>query len=279
MPLIDGKALAQKIRAEIKDEVRALGSAPRLNVMLVGDDPASHLYVALKKKAADEAGITVDVHHIEAVVSDESLVGMINEWNRDPAVDAILVQIPLPMNHDENRVIEAIDPKKDADGFHPANANALLAGDARIIPPVHEGILRLINETPLKLPGCSAVILANTDIFAAPLQRLLSTSGMSVEIMKPDEIDAQKLKEADVIVIAVGRPKFLTPDMTKDGAVIIDVGTNKTPDGKVRGDADLESYKTKQPDTWITPVPGGVGPMTIAQLLKNVVRLAQSRKL
>ncbi|MBM3204677.1 bifunctional 5,10-methylenetetrahydrofolate dehydrogenase/5,10-methenyltetrahydrofolate cyclohydrolase [Candidatus Uhrbacteria bacterium] len=264
MFLIDGKALAERIRAQVAQEIKEKHLSPHLAILLVGDDPASHLYVGLKQKYAAEVGVRVTYEQRSADVSDDELVDLIQRWNQDPSVHAILVQIPLPPGHDEQRIIEAIDPKKDVDGFRPASTS---------VPPVHEGILRLINETPLKLSGASAAIIVNSDLFAAPLKRLLSTGGMFVNVMHPDDLDQEKLASADVVVIAVGRTNFLHASMTKPDAVIIDVGTNKTDEGKTCGDVDRSSFEKTY--VWLTPVPGGVGPMTIAQLLKNVAGLAQ----
>lgn len=273
MNIIPGKEIAKQIRDEVKEDIKTLPKAPVLNVLLVGGDPASHLYVSLKKKAGEEAGITVNVHELPADTPDGKLLSLIHDWNDDPNVSGILVQIPLPPDHDEDRITKAIDPKKDVDGFHPSHMEALQRGQISIVPPVHEGILRLISETPLMLSGAQGVILANSEIFAAPLKRLLETAGVSVIVMKPDEIDDELLADADLIVIAVGRLGFLKPDMVKDNVVIIDVGTNKTKDGKTKGDVAAEKF-TKKPG-WLSPVPGGVGPMTIALLLKNVVKLAK----
>jgi len=272
MHLIDGKALAARTRSELKEEIAKLGIAPVLAVLLVGEAPASVLYVNLKMKAAEEVGIKVDLRHVPAGTTDAELTGQIEKWNEDGKVHAILVQVPLSGTHDENRILSAIDPKKDADGFHPENIKALMSGNPTIVPPVHEGILRLINEAPIKLAGAQSVIIANSDVFASPLKRLLTTAGASVAVFTADDVDRDILMEADLIVIAVGRLGFLIADMTRNDAVIIDVGTNKTAEGKTRGDTDLQSYE--KTDVWITPVPGGVGPMTIAQLLKNVARLA-----
>ncbi len=276
MHLIDGKALALNIRATVADEVRALGFSPQLGVLLVGDDAASKLYVTRKKKAGEEAGIRIDLRHLPAETSDEEVLSLIETWNHNQDVDAILVQIPLPAPHDEHRVIGAIDPAKDVDGFHPKNVEALLAGQGTIIPPVHEGILRLINEAPITVNGSQAVVLANSDVFAKPLVRLLTLAGMFVTAMHPDTLDKDLLKRADVVVIAIGRARFLFPGFTKPDAVIIDVGTNHDETGTLCGDVDIQAYE--QTEAWITPVPGGVGPMTIAQLLQNVVRLARVRR-
>lgn len=266
MHVIDGKALAGGIREEVKRDVTALGRAPRLNVMIVGGDPASHLYVSMKKKAGEEAGIRVDVHGRDAAVAEDELLSTIDAWNADPDVDAILVQIPLPIGFDQALVTSRIAPEKDADGFHPKSL---------VVSPVHEGVLRLIAQSDLKMSGAQAVILANSKTFADPLVRLLTTAGASVDVLDPDNLDRERLADADIVVVAIGRLGFVHPSMTKDGAVIIDVGTNKTDEGRVRGDVDFESYQ--QTDCWVTPVPGGVGPMTIALLLRNVVALAMKR--
>jgi methylenetetrahydrofolate dehydrogenase (NADP+)/methenyltetrahydrofolate cyclohydrolase len=234
--------------------------------MIVGGDPASHVYVSLKKKAGEEAGIRVAIHGFDLPVTQAELETTIDEWNADPNVDGILVQLPLPTGFDADALVNRIDPKKDVDGFHPKTT---------VISPVHEGVLRLIAQTDLKLPGAQAVILANSKVFADPLAKLLSVGGASVDELDPDNLDRDRLKEADIVVTAIGRLGFVHPSMVKDGAVLIDVGTNKTDDGKIRGDADFESFKNT--DCWITPVPGGVGPMTIALLLRNVVLLAGSR--
>ncbi len=278
MHLIDGKTLARKIRDEIAEDVQRMKRDPKLAVLLVGNDPASHLYVTLKEKAAAEAGIRLDTRRLPAETTDDELVRIIEGWNADTDVDAILVQLPLPPNHDEKRIIASLDPQKDVDGFHPRNIEKLLAGNPIIVPPVHEGILRLMSTTPVRVNGANVVIIGNSDIFATPLKRLLTTAGASVDVMSPDDLQKTLLAQADVVVIAVGRAAFLHPSMTKDDVVIIDVGTNRLPNGTVIGDTDQASYEKKE-NVWLTPVPGGVGPMTIAQLLKNVVRLAQARPL
>lgn len=273
MNIIPGKEIADKIRAEVKAEIKGLKRPPVLNVLLVGNDPASELYVSLKKKAGEEAGMTVNLHHLPADTTDGKLLSLVHDWNEDDGVDGILVQIPLPPGHDEDRITKAILPKKDVDGFHPSHMEALNRGEVTVIPPVHEGILRLIGETPLMLSGAQGVILANSDIFAAPLKRLLETAGVGVDVMRPNAIDKELLHDADLIVIAVGKLNFLKPNMVKDGVVIIDVGTNKTPQGKTVGDVAADKF-SKKPG-WLSPVPGGVGPMTIALLLQNVVKLAK----
>lgn len=266
MHLIDGKSLAAKIRLEIAQEVKAFGRAPRLNVLLVGDDAASRLYVDLKQTAGKEAGIDVIVDHRTVGATQSELEALIEAWNTDPAVDGILIQLPLPSTFDATTLIRRISIAKDADGFHPENPN--------LLSPLHEGILLLINETPLKLPGIQAVIVANSDTFAKPLEKLLSIGGVSVDLMGPDDINKTLLEEAELVISAVGRPHFLPAALLRDGAVLIDVGTTRE-NGKTYGDFDLDSIR--ETDCWITPVPGGVGPMTVALLLKNVLRLARLR--
>ncbi|MCE9586076.1 bifunctional 5,10-methylenetetrahydrofolate dehydrogenase/5,10-methenyltetrahydrofolate cyclohydrolase [Candidatus Uhrbacteria bacterium] len=266
MHLINGKALAAKIRTELAQEVKAFGRAPRLNVLLVGDDAASRLYVDLKQTAGKEAGIDVIVDHRGIDTTQTELETLIEAWNADPAVDGILIQLPLPSTFDADALIQRIAIEKDADGFRPGNPN--------ILSPLHEGILLLINETPLKLPGIQAVILANSDTFSKPLEKLLSIGGVSVDVMRPDDMNKTLLEEAELVVSAIGRPHFIPAAMLKDGAVLIDVGTTRE-NGKTHGDFDIDSIRNT--DCWLTPVPGGVGPMTVALLLKNVLRLAKLR--
>ncbi len=275
MQIIDGKALAATLREESAQDMLASGLKPRLNVMLVGSDPASHLYVSLKKKAGEEAGIRVDVHGFEATVAEEELLATIGEWNTDPDVDAILIQLPLPYGFDESKIVASMDPAKDADGFHPKTVEALMRGEPSIVSPVHEGVLRLIAQTDIKMAGAQVIILANSSVFADPLIRLLKTAGASADIMSPDELNRDRLKEVDIVITAIGRAGFVHASMLKENVIVIDVGTNKTDDGKTVGDAEFESFRSS--DAWITPVPGGVGPMTIALLLRNVVMLAKRR--
>lgn len=275
MQKIDGRAIAKTIREEVKKEVASLPSTPKLGVILVGDDPASHIYVGLKEKAATEAGIQTDIRKLPSDVMDEEIIRIIMEWNDDSDTHAILVQIPLPPGHDTDRITKEINPKKDADGFHPENVKALETGEGTILSPVHEAIMRLIGATGLDPREKSATIIAKSDTFAKPLSRILQKAGFITATMHPDELDAELTKMSDVIVIGIGRAGYLGPDLVKPGVVIIDVGTTKKDDGKVYGDADAEALKDV--DGWITPVPGGVGPMTVALLLKNVVRLYKAR--
>lgn len=272
MHLIDGTSLAKAIQEDVARQVKKLSRPPSLAVLLVGDDPASHLYVSMKKKRAETAGIHIELVKAAATTPTETLIQTIQAWNQRTDIDGILVQIPLPKGIDEDAVMAAIDPSKDVDGFHPDSVKALLAHEPSFVPPVHEGILRLIASTPLHLAGKTAVVIVNSQIFGDPLAHLLKATGLFVHPMKPNELEAQTLRRADVIVIAVGRSKFLHAGMTKKDAVIVDVGTNHDEKGALCGDVDVETYEPYE--AWITPVPGGVGPMTIALLLLNVVRAA-----
>ncbi len=254
---------------------RTLPMQPRLGVLLVGDDPASHLYVRLKREAAEQAGIALDVQTRDATTPDDELIACIQAWNADPQTHAILVQLPLPTGHDESRVIGAIDPVKDVDGFHPAHLAAWDTGMASIIPPVHEGVLRLINATDVPVNLAHVALIANSEIFAKPLAHLLRTAGSFVSVMSADTLDPATLRESEIVITAVGKPRLITSPMVKNDVVLIDVGTTKLPNGKLAGDVDLDSFS--HTNAHITPVPGGVGPMTIAQLLTNVVRLCRAQ--
>ncbi|MDQ7814902.1 MAG: bifunctional 5,10-methylenetetrahydrofolate dehydrogenase/5,10-methenyltetrahydrofolate cyclohydrolase [Patescibacteria group bacterium] len=276
MNLINGKELALSIREGLKKDIASSDLHPKLGVMLVGEDAASNLYVNLKEKAAHEAGIETDIRRLPSTVSDEELVKIIQDWNSDEAVNGILVQLPLPPGHDTDTVTRAVLPRKDADGFHPKNIDALYAGEGFLVPPLLEGILRLIGQSEVIVNLAHTVIIANSEIFAKPLEYLLRKAGSFVQIMHPDEADEEILQAADIIIIAVGRARFLRRSMIKSGACIIDVGTNKDAAGKVVGDVDAENIRDIA--GWLTPVPGGVGPMTIAMLLKAVFELAQKQK-
>ncbi len=272
MKRLDGQSLAKAIHAETKALVDSLKTSPSLAVLLVGEDPASHLYVSLKEKAAHELGIKTVIRRVPAQTPDAMLIGLIEEWNADPSIHGILIQVPLPPGHDTDALIQAMSPDKDVDGFHPTSIERLLAGEARIISPVHEGVLRLIASTGISINHARTALIANSEIFAKPLEYVLRRAGAVVERMAPDNFDAKLCSECDIVVIAVGRKKFLQRNAIKNGAVIVDIGTNRQDDGRVVGDVDVADMSDL--DGWLTPVPGGVGPMTIAVLLKNVVTLA-----
>jgi methylenetetrahydrofolate dehydrogenase (NADP+)/methenyltetrahydrofolate cyclohydrolase len=273
MQRIDGRALAASIRKDTAERIRSAGITPKLAVLLVGDDAASHLYVSLKEKAALEVGIVTDIRRVSGSVSDDALIEQIELWNEDPNVHGILIQLPLPAGHDETRVVSAMDPKKDVDGFHPKNIEALLAGSGTVISPVHEGILRLIAATNVAPKNATATLITNSDVFTKPLAYLLQRAGSRVTTTNADDLDKRAVATAQIVVIAIGRAHFLKRGMVSADACIIDVGTNKISDKKTVGDVDAESLSDVS--GWLSPVPGGVGPMTIALLLKNVVDAAE----
>ena len=265
MTPINGKDLAATIRAEVAQTISTLPSPPGLGVLLVGDDPASHLYVNLKEKAARETGIHTDIQRVPADTSDDTLERVIRAWNADASIHGILLQLPLPAGHHTNTLIAAIDPAKDVDGFHPQTT---------VLSPVHEAVLRLIGATAMDPRGKSVTILANSETFSEPLARVLQRAGFLTATMHPDLLDGDLLRASNVIVTAVGRPGLIGPDLVMPGAVLVDVGTTKDAHGRVRGDVDTEALAST--DGWFTPVPGGVGPLTVALLLQNVVRLYEA---
>ncbi len=276
MHIIDGTRLAQEIHADVRAQAALLARPPKLAVLLVGADRASHLYVSMKKKRAEEAGILIECIIAPASATDAALIETVKGWNAREDIDGILVQIPLPPHHDEAAVTQAIDPRKDVDGFHPESVRALLAHEPSFVPPVHEGILRLIASTPLVVTGKTAVVIVNSTVFSAPLVHLLTAAGLFVHVMDPDTLDGQVLRRADVIVVAIGRSKFLHAGMTKKDVVVIDVGTNHDVHGVLCGDVDQATFAPYE--AYISPVPGGVGPMTIALLLRQVIRSATNRQ-
>lgn len=271
MKPIPGKQIANQIKEDCRKEVAENNIKAKLAAILVGDDPASNIYVSLKEKAAQKIGIETDFRRLPAETSDEEIIKIIKQWNEDESVTGILIQLPLPEGHDTDAIIETMDPKKDADGFHPINIAALEHGEASILSPLHEGILRLIASTDIAPNHAYVIILANSHKFADPLKWIFERAGADVDVVMADKKDDKDLREADVIVTAVGKPKFLTSNAVKPGACVIDVGITKTADGKVCGDFDAESAKDL--DGWYSPVPGGVGPMTVALLMKNVISL------
>ena len=274
--ILDGKALAAKIRARVKAEVAGLASRgirPGLAVILAGDDPASRVYVRNKTRACEETGVHSQQIDYPASVTQEELVRRISKLNADPAIHGILVQLPLPAGIDSAAVLAAVSPAKDADGFHPANLGALLAGTPRVVPGTPLGVMRLLAEAGVPLAGRRAVVLGRSTIVGKPLALLLLQKDATVSICHSKTHDlASVSREADILVAAVGRPKLVTAGMVKPGACVIDVGVNRLPDGKLAGDVDFDAVKNVA--GWITPVPGGVGPMTIAMLLENCLKVA-----
>ncbi|MBI4281132.1 bifunctional 5,10-methylenetetrahydrofolate dehydrogenase/5,10-methenyltetrahydrofolate cyclohydrolase [Candidatus Uhrbacteria bacterium] len=272
--ILDGRTLGATIRNQIKEEVKKLGFQPGLAVLLVGNDPASRLYVSLKQKACQEVGIRFELHEFPELPSEDKLIALIQKLNQLADVQAILVQLPLPWPLSEERLVRAIDPKKDADGFHPKNLEAIRNQIPAIIPGVIMGIMTLIEAADRPLVRGQAILLVNSKTFALPLEYLLKQRGLSVQTLVAPADLPPSLAAADIIVVALGRAHCLNASLIKPGAVIIDVGTNRLSDGRVVGDVDAASVKEKAGA--LSPVPGGVGPLTVAMLLKNVLLLSQS---
>ena len=277
--LIDGKALAARIRVKLKQKIDTLvadGNARSgLAVILVGADPASAVYVRNKIRACEEVGITSFHETYDADLPEAELLTKIAELNANPTVHGILVQLPLPKHIDPQKVIEAIDPSKDVDGFHPANVGLLAIGRPRFIPCTPFGVMKMLEDEQVPLRGATACVVGASNIVGKPMTLLLQAAGATVTICNSKTRDlAFHTKHADVLVVATGRPKMITGEMIKPGAVVIDVGINRLDDGSLCGDVDFAS--ASQVASAITPVPGGVGPMTIAMLLANCVGSAKS---
>ena len=271
---MEGTPLAARIREEVADEVRELG---RLGLVTfqVGEDPASTIYLRLKHQAAAEAGISSDDRKLPEQVTEDELVALIEELNADDDVDGILVQLPLPAHLDEERVIRAIEPIKDVDGLHPFNAGELYLGRPRLVPATPLGIMALLAEHRIPLEGAEAVVVGRSDIVGKPIAHLLLQANATITICHSRTSDlARYTLEADVLVVAVGSAEVVTPDMVKQGSAVVDVGINRT-EGGIVGDVAPDARDVAG---FITPVPGGVGPMTIAMLLRNAVKAARYRR-
>ena len=274
--LIDGKALGAKVREEVAASVAEHGHVG-LATVLVGDDPASHIYINLKQKAAQEAGMEARDLKLPADTSEDELLATIAELNADDDVDGLLVQLPLPDHIDENRVIEAIDPAKDVDGIHPVNAGRLYLGRPTLVPGTPLGIMRMLDEYEIPLEEARAVVIGRSAIVGKPMAHLLLQRNATVTICHSRTRDlARHTLDADVLVAAVGRTHLVSPDMVKVGATVIDVGMNRDEESrKLLGDVDPGAMERA---AYMTPVPGGVGPMTIAMVLQNAVTAARLRK-
>src|SRR5215207_11704671 len=272
--LMDGKALAERIRAQVAEEVKELGQVA-LTTILVGEDPASELYIQRKHDAAKEVGLVARDYRLAEDTSERELLDLIAELNADDAVDGILVQLPLPAQIDEQRALDAVDPAKDVDGFHPVNAGRLFLGQDGLVAATPTGILTLLEEYEVPLVGARAVVVGRSNIVGKPVALLLLAQHATVTICHSRTADlGAVVRQAEVVVVAVGRPDTVTPEMVKEGATVIDVGMNRTPEG-LRGDVDPAVAERAG---LMTPVPGGVGPMTIASLLRNTVRAARIRR-
>jgi len=290
--IIDGKQVAADMRAELKDEVAKLkeqGIVPGLGVILVGEDPASKSYVTAKERACEDIGLYSDDNRLPADTSQDNLMALVEKMNKDPKINGILVQLPLPKGLNEAEVLLAIDPAKDVDGFHPMNVGKMVLGEKAFLPCTPHGVIQLLVRSGVKLEGAEVVIVGRSNIVGKPLANMLiqknATGNATVTVCHTRTKDlAEHTKRADIVIAAAGRPNTVTADMVKDGVVVIDVGVNrvgekpskKDPNRMVailKGDVDFEAVKEKA--SFITPVPGGVGPMTITMLLYNTVESAK----
>lgn len=275
--LIDGKAVAAEVRAKVAHEVEDLfrnGVVPGLAVVIVGDDPASKIYVNNKKNACTQVGINSEEYVLPVTTSQEELMILIRKLNLKKNINGILVQSPLPNGLDEEAMVEAIDPEKDVDAFHPANVGRIMIGNFHFLPCTPAGIIELIHSEQIDITGKNCVVIGRSNIVGKPMAMLFLHHNGTVTICHSKTRNlAEICKNADILVVAVGKPKFVTADMVKPGAVVIDVGMNRDINGKLCGDVDF--VNVEKIASWITPVPGGVGPMTIAMLLKNTVVAAK----
>ena len=275
--LISGKEVSAKVRAQVREEcekLKAQGICPGLAVIIVGNDPASRVYVNNKKKACAEVGFVSEEYALPEETTQEELLELIRTLNNKPEINGILCQLPLPAHLDEKEVINAIDPIKDVDAFHPSNVGRIMIGDYHFLPCTPAGVMEMIHNENIDVSGKNCVVIGRSNIVGKPMAMLLLHENGTVTICHSR---TKNLKEicacADILVAAVGRPKFVTADMVKPGAVVLDVGINRDENGKLCGDVDFENVEPKA--SYITPVPGGVGPMTIAMLMKNTLMAAK----
>ncbi|HDB4947982.1 TPA: bifunctional methylenetetrahydrofolate dehydrogenase/methenyltetrahydrofolate cyclohydrolase FolD, partial [Staphylococcus aureus] len=271
--ILDGKQIAKDYRQGLQNQVEALkekGFTPKLSVILVGNDGASQSYVRSKKKAAEKIGMISEIVHLEETATEEEVLNELNRLNNDDSVSGILVQVPLPKQVSEQKILEAINPDKDVDGFHPINIGKLYIDEQTFVPCTPLGIMEILKHADIDLEGKNAVVIGRSHIVGQPVSKLLLQKNASVTILHSRSKDmASYLKDADVIVSAVGKPGLVTKDVVKEGAVIIDVGNTPDEDGKLKGDVDYDAVK--EIAGAITPVPGGVGPLTITMVLNNTL--------
>lgn len=280
MELLNGKELAQKLQQEMTQEVTVLkekGLQPGLAVILVGEDPASQVYVRNKERAANNIGMYSVVYRLPETTSEAALIAKIEELNQDDKIHGILVQLPLPKHINEDVVLDTIDPVKDVDGFHPMNLGNLFAGKPTMIPCTPAGIMELIKLSGIDLAGKNAVIIGRSNIVGKPMAHLLLQANATVTICHSKTKDLPKVaKQADVLVVAIGRANFVTADFVKEGAVVIDVGINRDENNKLTGDVKFDEVAPLT--SFITPVPGGVGPMTITMLMRQTIDAAKRKE-
>jgi len=280
MQLIDGKSLATKVQTTVAAEVAQLKQekniVPGLAVILVGDDPASHAYVNMKAKACEKVGLYSITHNMPDTISQDEIIATIEMMNNNPRIDGILVQLPLPKHIDTDKILEVIDPKKDVDGFHAYNVGRLVTGLDSFVPCTPLGVMKLFEEYDIDLRGKDVCVVGASNIVGKPMASLLLNAEATVTIT---HIHTKDLKahtsRADIVVVGVGVPGLIKEDMVKEGAIVIDIGTNRIEDGSLVGDVDFTNVSPKC--SYITPVPGGVGPMTISMLLSNTLKSAKAR--
>ena len=279
MKILDGKAVSLKVKESVKvraDELNKFGVEPTLAVVLVGEDKASQTYVRAKEKACNEYGIKSVAHRLSENTTQNELLALINVLNLDDSIHGILVQLPLPKHIDTNVVLAAIDPQKDVDGFHAVNVGKLVSGLDGFVPCTPLGVMEILKEYGIDVAGLNAVVIGRSNIVGKPMANLLLNASATVTVTHSKTKNLKEIcKNADLIVAAIGKPFFLKADMVKDGAVVVDVGINRLDDGRLVGDVDFEEVAPKC--SYITPVPGGVGPMTIAMLLNNTILAAQAK--
>ena len=279
MKILDGKAVSLKVKESVKvraDELKKFGVEPTLAVVLVGEDKASQTYVRAKEKACNEYGIKSVAHRLSENTTQNELLALINVLNLDDSIHGILVQLPLPKHIDTNVVLAAIDPRKDVDGFHAVNVGKLVSGLEGFVPCTPLGVMEILKEYGIEVVGLNAVVIGRSNIVGKPMANLLLNASATVTVTHSKTKNLKEIcKNADLIVAAIGKPFFLKADMVKDGAVVVDVGINRLDDGRLVGDVDFDEVAPKC--SYITPVPGGVGPMTIAMLLNNTILAAQAK--
>lgn len=278
--ILDGKAVSHKIKDSLKievDELKKNGMFPKLAVIMVGEDPSSKIYVKNKSIACEEIGIEYEEYLLKDDTTMEELLGLINKLNQDDSVNGILLQSPIPRGLDINEAFKTIDPKKDVDGFNPCNVGKLCLGQDSFISCTPYGIIKLLEEYGIEFEGKDAVVVGRSNIVGKPMMQCLLNKNATVTICHSKTIKLERAtKKADILVVAVGKPKFITKDMVKEGAIVVDVGINRGEDGKLCGDVDYA--EVSKIASYITPVPGGVGPMTIAMLMNNIVKAAKLQK-
>ena len=278
--IIDGKAISAAVRAEIKENTAALkaetGVCPGLAVVIVGTDPASQVYVRNKRRACEEVGFYSEAYELPESTTQAELEALVDKLNADPNIDGILVQLPLPRHLDEHAILLRIDPKKDVDAFHPYNVGRIMIGDYAFLPCTPAGVMELLRRSDIDCSGKECVVVGRSNIVGKPMSMLLLQANGTVTMCHSRTRDlAEVTRRADILVVAIGKADFITGDMVKEGAVVMDVGMNRRPDGKLTGDVDFATVEPKA--SYITPVPGGVGPMTITMLMQNTLTAACAR--